>query len=85
MQEQTSAIAVPYLITIPTTLLVNLLIIGEYSFNSPSSWWSNEHRDSDYSKVISWLGWAIVNYKQYCLWRIIIQETSGIGGDFHRG
>ena len=54
MGQLTSAKITPYLIILSTDFSVDPLISGEYSFNSPSSSWSDERRASTYVTIISW-------------------------------
>ena len=63
MRELTSAKTVPYLITVSTDFSVDPLISGEYSFNNPSSSWSDERRASTYARIISSRGWAVVKVR----------------------
>jgi len=55
-EELTSAKTAPYLIALPTNFSVDPLSSGEYSFNNPSSLWSDERRASVYAITISRLG-----------------------------
>ena len=52
MGELTSAKISPYLITLSKALSVDLAITGEYSFNSSSSSWRDDCRDSAYPDTI---------------------------------
>ena len=49
--QPTSAKTVPYLIALSTDFSINPLIIGVYSFNNPSSSWSDERRASAYGDI----------------------------------
>src|SRR5258706_4565334 len=49
----TSAKTAPYLIALSTTLSVGASIIGEHSFNNPSSSLSNKCRVSAYADIIN--------------------------------
>ena len=59
----TSAKTFPYLIAVSTDFSIDRLINGEYSFNNPSSSWSDKRRASAYANRISWRGWEMAGVR----------------------
>ena len=55
MGEPTSANTAPYLMLLSIILSVVPLISGGYSFNKPSSLWSDTRRESAYGALL--VGW----------------------------
>ena len=55
IRELTSENAIPNCIATSKVLSIGLFISGEYSFNSPSSLWSVERKESAYGTLVT--GW----------------------------
>jgi len=78
MGEPTSANTPPYLITVSKALSVDPFINGEYSFNNPSSSWSDERRDTPYANISrrAWDGQKLQRDEQERLQKIGILESN---------